>query len=583
MKRTVLLAIGVAVCVALAAVASTKRVMPGLAFAGVAVPVKLTDKTKTNASAWFRWEGRRYPLRMERLATVRDPQGGWAFGQQVDRDMQPILDEGEPRFCNTIDGVSIFESAGALWHMTHAECSPGLLQLSRLNQDDEGALSLGVTAPVDLSSVGGGVLFCAGEDSPWGTHLAAEEYDVDAATLSADGTDPSNHERYNNLAAYHGGSLEGVSPYDYAWVDEVDVLDAEGKVLVTKRTAMGRFSHEQAKVLADGRTVYLSDDGKNGGFFLFVADVAGDLSVGQLYASKWGPGPEGTLAALEWIPLGRASEAQIAPWLARGTAFTDLFEAAEPADGACPEGFGSINTTWKHECLKLVEGAELAASRLETRRYAALQGATTELSKSEGMAFDPDGMRLFLAFARIERGMTAEHDTYDVGGPDHMGWAKNPCGAVVSMALGTAVDTTGAAIDSGYVAGSVSLVLEGAPKDYEAGLEHNTCDLEAIAGPDNLEYMPEAGVLLIAEDTNAHDNNALWALEMKNGSLMRVLTVPLGGEVAGLQWYPDIGGRGYITVSVQNPMMPWGDPWWAGEVEGDQRSWTGWLGPFPQF
>ena len=373
-----------------------------------------------------------------------------------------------------------------------------------------------------------------------------------------------------------------MSPYGFGWIDEVEILDAEGSTLVTKRTAMGRFSHELAKVMPDDRTVYLSDDGRNGGFFLFLADVAGDLSVGELYAARWGVGPEGSLGALTWIPLGRASEAQIAPWLAAKTRFEDLFDRVEPADGRCPDGFGSVNTTWKHECLAVRPGAELAASRLETRRYAALQGATTEFSKAEGLAFDPRSGRLFAAFSRVERGMLAADPDYDVGGPDHLQWAPNPCGSVVSTSLGGAVDSTGATMDSEYVAGRVDPLLEGAPKAYTGRLEHNACDVDAIAGPDNIEFIPEAGILLIAEDTDQHENNALWALSTKNGALTRVMTVPLGGEVAGLQWYADIGGRGYITVSVQDPLSTRGDPYWVDLVDGDTRSWTGWIGPFPR-
>ena len=262
--------------------------------------------------------------------------------------------------------------------------------------------------------------------------------------------------------------------------------------------------------------------------------------------------------------------------------FEALFERSERTAGSCPDGFVSVNTAWKDECLKVQPGAEVAASRMETRRYAAMHGATTELSKAEGMAFDPNNKRLYLALARVERGMTAGSETWDVGGPDHVQWDANPCGVVVGMDLGEAVDSAGVAMDSEFVAGAVHLVLEGAPRTYEGGLKHNTCDVDAIAGPDNLEFIPEAGVLLVAEDTSAHDNNALWAFDTQRGSLTRVLTVPLGGEVAGLQWYPDIGGRGYITVSVQKPFSTWGDPWWVGQVEGDPRSWTGWLGPFPR-
>ena len=76
--------------------------------------------------------------------------------------------------------------------------------------------------------------------------------------------------------------------------------------------------------------------------------------------------------------------------------FSDIFEAAEPVGSppACPAGFGGgINTPNAAiaskgdgtgaevfiECLRVREGMEAAAAFLETRRYAGLRNATTEL------------------------------------------------------------------------------------------------------------------------------------------------------------------------------------------------------------
>ncbi len=179
--------------------------------------------------------------------------------------------------------------------------------------------------------------------------------------------------------------------------------------------------------------------------------------------------------------------------------------------------------------------------------------------------------------------MLAAEPIWDAGGPDDVGLEPNPCGLVLSMGLGTAVDSEGAAIDSALVAGRVDVLLAGAPKAYAGALQHNTCDVDGIAGPDNLEWVPGAELPLVAEDTAGHENNALWAFDPERGALTRILTVPFGAEVAGLQWYPDVGGRGYITVSVQEPFSVRGEPRWAGLVDGqDPRSWTGWLGPFPK-
>lgn len=60
---------------------------------------------------------------------------------------------------------------------------------------------------------------------------------------------------------------------------------------------MGRFSHEAAQVMPDGRTVYLTDDFSGGCFFKFVANTFGDYSTGQLFAYKQF-GSTGT-----WLPM----------------------------------------------------------------------------------------------------------------------------------------------------------------------------------------------------------------------------------------------------------------------------------------
>lgn len=65
---------------------------------------------------------------------------------------------------------------------------------------------------------------------------------------------------------------------------EVDVANA---VAVRKNYNMGRYDHEGGWIASDRKTVYLSDDNSSGAvLFKFVADVAEDFSVGQLYCYK---------------------------------------------------------------------------------------------------------------------------------------------------------------------------------------------------------------------------------------------------------------------------------------------------------
>jgi secreted PhoX family phosphatase len=58
----------------------------------------------------------------------------------------------------------------------------------------------------------------------------------------------------------------------------------------------------------------------------------------------------------------------------------------------------------------------------------------------------------------------------------------------------------------------------------------------------------------------------LWAFNLKDRQLTRLLTAPLGAEVTGSYYYPDINGWGYLMTTIQHP------------TEGPAT--TGYLGPF---
>ncbi len=106
----------------------------------------------------------------------------------------------------------------------------------------------------------------------------------------------------NNLSLYNNGAgvrdttdFGGYPKYmNYGWMVECNV---QGDTAIRKSFQMGRFSHEAALVMPDGRTVYLTDDNSGGCFFKFVANTFGDYSTGQLFAYKQF-GSTGT-----WLPM----------------------------------------------------------------------------------------------------------------------------------------------------------------------------------------------------------------------------------------------------------------------------------------
>jgi secreted PhoX family phosphatase len=326
---------------------------------------------------------------------------------------------------------------------------------------------------------------------------------------------------------------------------------------------MGRFSHELAYVMPDERTVYMSDDGYNVGLFMFKADRAGDLSSGTLYAAQWQQQSNG--ATLQWIDLGHATDRQIHAASASGIAFDAMFSAATPEHGLCPKAYASINTSTGHECLAIKPGMELIASRLESRRVAAIKGATTEFNKLEGITYNPEKNVLYLSVSAVEGGMLEDPTNADLGGHRHIALQKNSCGVIYEVAL------------ENFKATAMQPLLAGVPS---ATTPHNSCDIDAIANPDNISYLTDRGVLIIGEDSGSgHQNDAIWAYDIASKTLTRILTSPYGSETTGIYYQHDLNGYDYIMATVQHPY---------GESDQNQsrsaddaRAYTGYLGPIP--
>jgi hypothetical protein len=225
---------------------------------------------------------------------------------------------------------------------------------------------------------------------------------------------------------------------------------------------------------------------------------------------------------------------------------------------------------------------EAAASVLETRRVAAMRGATTEFSKWEGLTYSPERRVLMTSITSIRYGMEDEqkqglpNGAYDTAGPNHIRAQYNPCGCVFELALGgRQADSGGSAIDSESVPVSMKDLICGLPArdattvgPLEAGVD--SCDVDLPSNPDNVAWMGGLDTLLIAEDSDYHVNNVLWAYAYGRGELQRILSTPLGAESTSAYWVPNLVGNGwsYIVSSVQHP----------GAGAGG-RGYAGYLGP----
>lgn len=547
-----------------------KRVAGTLAFAAVAAPANEAEKASVIGSTGLTIDGTNVVNSgYKTLMKSGDLIGGNVYGQIKD-------DNGSDLFVsNYNEFTSILPVEDRVFAISQFESIPGGIHLVELSQDaTTGELTPLSTELIDMSSVDGNYNHCAAMVTPWNTHLASEEYEPNARQRS-DATGEIDSTYYDNIGLYHASkSLLDINPYWYGYAVEVEVSIDDSNAVSTdvqKHYAMGRTSIEIAYAMPDRKTVYLTDDGTNGGLYMFVADTEEDLSAGHLYAMKWNQTNAGSdanafmgEADIEWIALGHATNDEISA-LIHGDdplQFNDLFDAVEPVNDECPLGYNSINHLGTQECLNLKPGMEKAASRLETRRYAALMGATVEMRKEEGFTYNPHNHKIYMAIADIARGML-DNNSRDIGGENHMQLSTgNTCGGLYELSLGSNDD-----IGSDFVIGAAKGLIAG----VEAG---GACDVDTIAGPDNVAYVGY-NTLIITEDTSDHENNFVWSYNLETETLTRIFSAPALAENTGPYMFHNVNGFSYITNVVQHPADEKADPSEGNEAE------VGYFGPIP--
>jgi len=414
---------------------------------------------------------------------------------------------------------------------------PSPIAVLTLDQDKAtGKLALVKYHNVDTSVVNGLWITCGASRSPWNTHLSSEEYEPDATTIGV-------NTQFKNFSKNLFGDEARANPYHYGHLPEVTV-NADGTGSIKKHYCMGRISHELVQVMPDERTALMGDDASNGGLFMFVADVARDLSSGTLYVAKWAQktSENGGSADLSWIKLGKATSAEIKA-LADTLKASDIVDArtADPADASYKKIPFSGKTNW----VKFVAGQEKAAAFLETHRYAAFKGASMGFTKMEGTTVNAKDKIAYSAMSYIQTAMKNGSGGIAVQGPN--------AGAVYALNLkGGQTDDTGAAIDSAWVPVDMAALLLGEDLTTPDALG-NLANPDKIANPDNIKFSEKLRTLFIGEDSGLHVNNFLWAYNVDTKQLTRLLSTPAGAESTGLHAVDDINGFAYIMSNFQHP------------------------------
>lgn len=362
---------------------------------------------------------------------------------------------------------------------------------------------------LDFSSVNGTWVNCFGTLSPWGTPLSSEELYFDN---TADWYD-TTAQYFSNpqaVAEYRGFPTDGSgnwgNPYDYGYIVEIGtngtVATANiADVAVNKLELMGRFSHENAIVMPDQRTVFLSDDGTGTILFKFIADTAGDMSSGTLYAAKVTQSdskePTEAAFAVSWVEVGSETEQVIETAIRE---FDGTFAEAKFITDEQIAAYAAGNNPFADDRIAF----------LESRKAAAAMGATAEFRKMEGINInqtlaanwwnnglaDGDNAFMYLAMSSFDKTMSDDEGDIQLDG------TNGKCGVVYRMKL---VEKNGL-VDIE----TLSPAIVGGP--YDADNASNACSTKSISNPDNLVILDD-GRALIGEDTSKHENNVIWLFD----------------------------------------------------------------------
>lgn len=515
-----------------------------------------------------------FPLAYHTLFGVNDKVGGNAHpaGQVYDYQMQPLIDPyGQPVVFETPDANSLLNIDGNLWMVSHLEYdawlsngvqaykqpdwytrAPAGMLLTGINQADDGTLSVKSQRPIDFSSVNGTWINCFGSQTPWNTHLGSEEdYDLQFNPLTSDyGTTTAGVKAMTEL---YWKNTQTANPYHYGWIPEV-VVAKDGATSVAKHYSMGRGTWEMSMVMADSKTALMGDDGTNVALIMYAADKARDLSAGTLYAAKWNQtsGSGAGAADLTWFKLGHATDAEIKAIIDGGATFSTIWDAVAPENGSCAAGYTRVRAgSTADECLMLKLGMEQAAAFLETRRYAAYLGATTEWNKMEGIAFNKKDNKAYIAMSYIDKGMKA-----DASGPtDHIQVAKLNAGGTYTMDLAGGQKTVngGEAINSDHVPTKMYMETGLLGEDIAVDALGNTANVNKIANTDNVFFSEKMRTLFVGEDSGTHVNNYVWAYNVDTKKLTRIMSALAGAENTGLQVIDNLNGKGaYIMGNTQH-------------------------------
>jgi secreted PhoX family phosphatase len=374
---------------------------------------------------------------------------------------------------------------------------------------------------------------CANGKTPWGTYLTCEENFTDCFGSS----DPEQafdaaQKRYGAVVAskeinwhQHDPRFDlAVNPNElnrHGWVVEIDPFDPLSTPV--KRTALGRFKHENAALAETGdghAVVYMGDDERGEFIYRFISRDKIDhqnpkanrdlLDHGTLYVARFDNGdnnPDRPKGQGQWIELSHGKN------------------GVDASNGFANQGEVLIH-------------ARMAASTV----------GATRMDRPEWIVVSPkDGQVYCTLTNNAKRG----EDGQPVGGPNPR--EKNVYGQILRWKAPNGdhgADTFD--WDLFVVAGNPA-VHASQPK----GGSTNITPQNMFNSPDGMGF-DDAGRLWILTDgdySNAGDfagmgNNQMLCADPASGEIRRFMVGPVGCEVTGISFSPD---HKTLFVGIQHP------------------------------
>ena len=370
---------------------------------------------------------------------------------------------------------------------------------------------------------------CSNGQTPWGTYITCEEnFNGYFAAPGAKSMD-EHQQRYglvaeNNRYQWHkfdqrfDMNQEPNEPHRFGWIVEIDPMDPTSTP--KKRTALGRFKHENAAItVADNGhvIVYLGDDERGEHIYKFVSKNRFNpntplknrelLEEGTLYAARFN-NKEGELKGDgQWMELTHGKNGLTAE-----------------------NGF-----------------ADQATVMIYAREAATIVAATT-MDRPEWVAIHPDNKTVFCTLTNNKNRGVKENQPLDGANPR----AINNYGQIVRWQPMNGDHTHNQFTwDLFLVAGNPTI-----HQDIYAG-SSNINDENMFNSPDGIGF-DKAGRLWIQTDgkySNEGDyvgmgNNQMLCADPDSGEIRRFATGPIACEITGLTFSED---QRTMFVGVQHP------------------------------